>query len=238
MMRRATSAHTPLTLLATALLLAACGGPNLKPEQPGNINLAGAWRLSPAQSENPQALILQLQEKAMRRWQSADESPEFGGDFGPPESGSGAGESERGSSGATDARPPGNRRPRGGGFLVRRYGNALGSRLNGDSLVIEQSANRFVIIRGDSRTSYIPGARSVVGVADGVADQTSGWTGREYVIDVRPQVGPHLTERYGLSADGKLIERVTLTESDLPKLEFTRVYEAGAAPARGFPNSN
>jgi len=58
------------------------------------------------------------------------------------------------------------------------------------------------------------------------------------VIDVRPQVGPHLTERYGLTADGQLIEQVSLTEDGLPKLEFTRVYDAGAAPARALPTSN
>jgi hypothetical protein len=70
-----------------------------------------------------------------------------------------------------------------------------------------------------------------------VADQTSGWKGREYVIDVRPQVGPHVTERYGLTADGQLIEKIWLGGDELPKLEFTRVYEKGVPPARTLPTT-
>ncbi len=124
-------------------------------------------------------------------------------------------------------------------FLRKYYGEALGARLSGNGLIIEQSARRFVIARGDSRRSYTPGGHSVVSVVDGVADQSSGWKGREFVIDVRPQVGPRLTERYGLTAVGQLVEKVTLAEdNDLPGLEFTRVYEPGAAPARPLPTSN
>ena len=105
-------------------------------------------------------------------------------------------------------------------------------------MTIEQSPDRFVIVRGDSRRSYTPGGHSVVSVEDGVADQTSGWKGREYMIDVRPQVGPHLNERFGLTADGKLIEKVSLSEDGLPTLEFTRMYDRGEAPARALPTSN
>ena len=54
-----------------------------------------------------------------------------------------------------------------------------------------------------------PAARSVVSAEGGVADQTSGWKGREYVIRIRAQFGPDVTERYGLSADGKqLVEKL------------------------------
>ncbi len=105
-------------------------------------------------------------------------------------------------------------------------------------MTIEQSPDRFVIVRGDSRRSYTPGGHSVVSVEDGVADQTSGWKGREYLIDVKPQVGPHLTERFGLTADGRLIEKVSLSEAGLPDLEFTRMYERGEAPTRSLPTSN
>lgn len=125
-----------------------------------------------------------------------------------------------------------------GGFIRGRYMDALGPRLTGDSLTIEQSPGRFVIERTGYRRIYTPGGRSVVSVADGVADQTSGWKGREYVIDVRPQVGPRLTERYGLTADGRLMERISLSGDELPKLEFTRVYERGEAPPRPLPTSH
>lgn len=119
------------------------------------------------------------------------------------------------------------------------YEVALGTRLTSEGLSIEQGRDRLVIIRGDSRRSFTPGGHSVVSVADGVADQRSGWAGREYVIEVRPQVGPRVTERYSLSPDGRqLIEKLTLTEEGLPKLEFTRVYDPGAQPERALPGSN
>ncbi len=131
-----------------------------------------------------------------------------------------------------------NRRGGPANFLRARYSNALGERLGADGMTIEQSPDRFVIVRGESRRSYTPGGHSVVSVEDGVADQASGWKGREYMIDVRPQVGPHLNERFALTADGKLVEKVVLEENGLPKLEFTRVYDKGEAPARGLPTSN
>jgi hypothetical protein len=118
------------------------------------------------------------------------------------------------------------------------YEEALGAALTSDSLKIEQSATRFALIRGDDTRSFTPGGDSVVSVADGVADQHSGWSGREYVIEVRPQVGPRVIERYGLGPDGRLVEKFTLTEEGWPKLEFTRVYDPGALTPRALPTSN
>jgi hypothetical protein len=211
----------------------------LEPDVPAGVNLAGSWHLNREASDDPDVLIARLQEKLtqrmsrMREYRSDDVQ---------------AGTSEAGNRrGPNDARPAG-ATAMGGGFRDRRrhrdflrkyYGEALGARLSGNGLIIEQSASRFVIARGDSRRSYTPGGHSVVSVVDGVADQSSGWKGREFVIDVRPQVGPRLTERYGLTAVGQLVEKVTLAEdNDLPGLEFTRVYEPGAAPARPLPTSN
>lgn len=164
-----------------------------------------------------------------------DFDPTGEGPRGPGPEGGGA-RPPQGATSATGGSFYGRRGP--GGFLRAQYTDALGPRLNGDSLTIEQSATRFVIERTESRRIYTPGGRSVVSVAEGVADQTSGWKGREYVIDVRPQVGPRVTERYGLSADGKLVENISLSGDDLPKLEFTRVYERGRAVPRPPPTSN
>ena len=67
----------------------------------------------------------------------------------------------------------------------------------------------------------------------------SGWSGRDYVIEVKPQVGPRVIERYGLSGDNRqLVEKFTLTEEGLPKLEFTRVYVRGIPAPRALPTSN
>jgi hypothetical protein len=223
-----------------ALLSACSSGPRLTSEVPGGVDLSGSWRLNREASEDPQMLIAGLQEKMMKRMRRAPpedmDLPEGGtATHRGPGSGAGQTSSPRTLEGQAMLAPRFRER---GGFLHARYGDALGARLSGDGLVIEQSPSRFVVIRGTSRRTYTPGGHSVVSVADGVADQSSGWKGREFVIDVRPQVGPRLTERYGLSADGHLIEKVSLEEDGLPTLEFTRVYEPGAQPTRDLPSSN
>jgi len=262
--RRAGSAHTrPLVLFVAALTLAlaGCGGPNLVPDTPGGIDLNGQWRLNRAASEDPQALITKLQAKVSKRMRGPEDDfydqlfgDESGGTSGEgrgsggqggdsrESGGPGGGPSGGGQSGGGEVHgaggPGGMRGPSRREVLRTRYTAALGERLSGDTVIIEQSPDRFSITRGDSRRTYTPGGHSVVSVADGVADQTTGWKGREYVIDVRPQVGPHLTERYGLSADGQLVEKVSVREDGLPELEFTRVYERGSPAARLLPTSN
>jgi hypothetical protein len=241
-------------IVASLTTFVACtGGPSLAPETPAGVNLAGSWQLDRNASEDPQALIAQIQQKAVERMRGRrDDMDMESGEVGPQGPGPGGpggagGRGRGGPGGPGDARSPesgaasaggfyGRRGP--GGFIRARYTDALGPRLNGDSLTIEQSATRFVIERTESRRIYTPGGRSVVSVADGVADQSSGWKGREYVIDVRPQIGPRLTERYALTADGRLTEKISLTGDDLPKLEFTRVYTRGPAASRPLPTSN
>jgi hypothetical protein len=161
------------------------------------------------------------------------DGPTSAGPNRAPRGGAERGTSERGGG---DREHAGARR----GRLARLpYEQALGAALTSDSLQIEQSPTRFAIIRGDDKRSFTPGGESVVSVADGVADQHSGWAGGEYVIEVRPQVGPRVIERYGLSADGRqLVEKFTLTDEGWPKLEFTRVYDAGKLTPRDLPTSN
>jgi hypothetical protein len=65
----------------------------------------------------------------------------------------------------------------------------------------------------------------VVSAEGGVGDQTSGWKGREYVIEVKPQQGPLMTEQYGLSPDGKeLLSTLHIASSELPAVTLKRVY--------------
>lgn len=217
---------------ALALTLGACAGGagRLKPETPAGVNLAGTWRLNRAASEDPQAMIERIRNDEMKRMRRA---------YGPPPAEELPDIDEHGN----PRRVQHDDSERGGGrmrFMPRLpYAEALGASLTADTLQIEQSPTRFVLVRGDDRRSYTPGGDSVVSVANGVADQHSGWDGKEYVIEVRPQVGAHVIERYGLSADGhQLVEKVLLTDEGWPKLEFTRVYEPGKLTSRGLPTSN
>jgi hypothetical protein len=198
---------------------------------PTGVDLAGTWRLNRAASDNPQAMIERLNQNRRREHLPpvTEELPEIDEQGNPR------------------PRRPGNleRHAEAGGahpLRFRRkssYASALGAALTSDSLKIEQTPTRFVLIRGEDRRTFTPGGESIVSVAEGIAEQHSGWSGREYVIEVKPQFGPRVIERYGLSADGhQLVERFTLTEEGEPKLEFTRVYDRGALTPRGLPTSN
>jgi hypothetical protein len=235
---------TALALVAVALVACGGGAGRLKPETPAGVNLGGTWRLNRQASQDPQPMLEKIRQdemKRMRRYMRAHEDdPELdpygdstGGERRGPRGGAERGSSERG---GDDRERVGGRHRR---FMQLPYEQALGAALNSDSLTIEQSPTRFTVIREGDKRSFTPGGDSIVSVADGVADQHSGWLGREYVIEVRPQVGPRVIERYGLSADGRqLVEKFTLTDEGWPKLEFTRVYDAGALTPRGLPTSN
>jgi hypothetical protein len=232
-------------LVLSAAALCACGGAGrLAPETPPGVNLAGTWKLNRQASDDPQAMLERMRQKAMKHMRPRDDGElddELPGDDEPDDRTPSAGtrrmprgEGEHGTGQSMGQHGGRN------GFMPRfSYAQALAPQLNTDGLTIEQTPSRLVFIRGGWRRSFTPGAHSVVSVAEGVADQNSGWKGRDYVIEVKPQVGPRVIERYGLSADNRqLVERITLTEDGLPKLEFTRVYEPGSLSPRDLPTSN
>jgi hypothetical protein len=70
---------------------------------------------------------------------------------------------------------------------------------------------------------------------NGVADQATGWSGKGYVVNIKPQLGPLVVEEYELSADGKqLIVKAHIGPFELSKVNLTRVYDATGAVV---PNS-
>jgi hypothetical protein len=234
------------TMMLTAAALCGCVGTRLTPETPPGVNLAGDWMLDRQASQNPQVMIDQIDAAFRKRMRRA--GPPMGpldeidaGEVDEPEHGGSTGGPIQ-TSGRHAGAPPG---AEAGSGHVRRfmrrpsYEIALGPQLHVDRLTIEQSPTRLVFSRGEWRRTFTPGGQSVVSVADGVADQRSGWSGRDYVIELKPQVGARVVERYSLSADNRqLVERFTLTDEGLPKLEFTRVYVRGTPPTRALPTSN
>jgi hypothetical protein len=243
--RLAWPARSLLALVLTAAALSGCGGARLVPDTPPGVNLAGSWVLDAQASQNPQAMIDEIQKAMMKRMRRAGPMDSMDSTDAPDESDDTGGADPRGPAPAAGRRHAG--APPGAGasgprrvFQYRSpYEIALGAQLHVDRLTIEQSPTRLVFSRGDWRRSFTPGGQSVVSVAEGVADQRSGWSGRDYVIELKPQVGPRILERYGLSADNRqLVEHFTLSDEGLPKLEFTRVYVRGTPPPRALPTSN
>jgi len=102
----------------------------------------------------------------------------------------------------------------------------------GDFLTVRQAPGEFELDYGGVRRSFTPGQRSVVSTVDGgVGDQTSGWKGSEYVILMRSQMGPEVTESYHLSKDGRLVDKLHIGSAELSAVELTRIYDPSTEAA-------
>jgi hypothetical protein len=241
-MRLAHHGHAPVALvcaLFAAVALTGCLGSRLKPESQPGVHLAGIWKLNRAASDDPQKIIdalrTEAEKKILRAMNAAPSSGVYGGGGGQ---GQGQGRRRGGNNSSSepeDLMPQG---PAFGGDPLRNSPtmHALRDVLNrGDYLTIRQAPEQVSFDYGSVSRSYTPGGRSVVSSETGVADQTSGWDGRQYVINIRPQLGPAIVEEYGLSPDGKqLIVKTRIGPFELQKVSLTRVYDAATAVV---PNS-
>ena len=215
--------HFALLVAGVAVSVAfwGCAGNRLSPEPASGVSLAGSWKLDHAASDDPQKLLAQMRAEAfkiIRRHQAAVAAQ--------------AGMRSRGRQDQDvipDEDPlfapgPDGRRP----DPLQRSPMAqvvMATVARGDFLAVRQSSNELVFDYGTSRRSFKPGARSVVSTETGVGDQTSGWKGGEYVIQVKGQLGPNVTESYGQSPDRReLIDKLHIGAEELPAVNLTRIY--------------
>jgi hypothetical protein len=199
------------TLLTAILALAACSTVgDLSGTAPQGVDLAGTWRLNRAASDDPSKLVQKVRARH-RREPPASELPGSDDDDLPPV--------------GTEPRERGNERRRGRGT----GGEFLNEVASGRGLLrIEQRATEVVISNGVRTRKLTPGGHSVVSAANGVADQSSGWKGGEFVVETSGRDRPTIVERYSLSADRKqLTVAVKINgRGQLPNLDFKRVYDA------------
>jgi hypothetical protein len=231
--------HASMLLLAASAALAGCaGGP--KAAAPPGVMLAGNWKLNHSASDDPQKVIAKMRAQAWKivaRAGAVEESPRAGrggrgaaGSAQSPDVNPVLGPDDAGAAGGHGAPRP---------DLLRHSPmmHELAALLaRGDYLAVRQSAEQFVLDYGSIVRSYTPGAHSVVSAEMGVADQVSGWDGREYVIQIKAQLGPNVVEKYGLSSDGKqLIEKLRIGPAELPAVDLKRVYDRTGETAPRAP---
>jgi hypothetical protein len=217
-----------LACVAAAAALAGCAGTGFAPEPPAGASLAGAWKLDHAASDDPQKLLDQMRAQAfkiIRRQLQQQQAAAMqrpgprGGQGGSQQSDDQMAEEE-----ALLAPGPGGRQP--DPLLRSPMAHIITETVaRGDFLTVHESPGEFVLDYGTSERSFTPGGRSVVSAEGGVGDQTSGWKGREYVIEIKAQLGPVVTETYGLSADRRqLVEKLHIGGGELPAVNLTRIY--------------
>jgi hypothetical protein len=232
-----------------AAALAGCGGlAGLKSDPSQAVDLSGSWVLDRAASDDPQKVLDKLRPKVDSS-HPGDASPDDG--VGPTGD----------DTGQSGGQPP-NGSPRGGrrGRSQRSEGDApaptvyrgsdaithnpvirmlMSDLARGEHLTVRQAPDEFSLDYGITVRTFTPGGKSVIGADWGVADQVSGWKGKEYVIETKPQSGVAAVEKYGLSPDGRhLIEQLRLGGSGYPVAELKRVYDHTDKPlTRAVPSN-
>jgi hypothetical protein len=241
-------AGTVLCLLLVAPLAGCVGGRFAATAAPG-VSLAGAWKLNRATSDDPQKVIERMRAEALRR--IGRRTPQ---QVAVPRRGARGGATAGAAQGDTqDGTQQDFGEPDDSASHAARTGLRFDPLLHSqmmhvlaaalarcDFLTLRSGAGEVVFDYGTSVRNFTPGQHSVVSAEGGVGDQVSGWSGRDYVITVRAQLGPDVVERYALSADGKhLIETLRIGPAELPVINLTRVYDPTSETApRHLPTND
>lgn len=198
------------TLRASAVLvcalgaLAGCASSRLSSEPPPGVRLAGDWKLDAAHSDDLGVALQQLREqshKARREMRDREAAGAAAQSEGPQQGGLSIGP----------------------GPQVSAMDELLSNVPQGDYLTISASAAAFTVTSGDSSNQYTPGQESEISAQQGDAQQISGWKGADYVIDTRPQWGPEIIQSYGLTKDGQLLMKLSLSGPGI-RFTFNRLY--------------
>jgi len=211
-------------LCAAATLLPGCAGSRLAETAPPGVNLAGAWKLDHHASDDPQKILDHMRAQALRILghppQAVLAMPAHAGKPGHA--------TAQNPDAAADAvlAPPATLGPHFDPLQHSPMAHIIMTSVaRGDFLTVRQGPGEFVLDYGGSRRTFTPGQHSVVSAEGGVGDQTSGWKGGEYVIEVKGQQGPAVTEEYGLSSDGRqLVAKLHIASAELPAVSLRRVY--------------
>jgi hypothetical protein len=216
-------------LLCAVTALSGCAT-RMAAAPPAGVSLAGAWKIDHGAGDDPQKTLDQMRAQAYKiisRQQSASASAPPPAPRPGTRGGNSGMQSQSGDEDFAPAPPPvgpGGRRP----DPLQRSPMAhviMKCIARGDLLTIRQRPGEFVLDYGTSVRSFTPGAHSVVSAEGGVGDQMSGWDGHAYVIKVKAQSGPDVSEEFSLSADGKqLLYKLHIGTEELPAVTLTRVY--------------
>jgi hypothetical protein len=238
-----------LVVVLAAGMLSGCGIARMDEAPSKPVDMSGSWALDASASDDPKPLLDKLRPKPVsnRGW---GPPPDDGtglppDDTGPPNGGQqggggGGGQRRRGGGGGGQGQPQLAYRNNNDAFT---HGNVI-KMLQADlaragAITIRQAPDQFTIDYGSGVRSFTPGSISVVSASWGVADQSSGWKGRDFVIQVKPQTGVASYERYTLSEDGqRLSEELQLGGGEYPSIKLKRVYKRTTHPLpRAVPNN-
>ncbi|HUX74321.1 MAG TPA: hypothetical protein VMV25_10575 [Steroidobacteraceae bacterium] len=200
--------------ILTSLIIAGCAHQPLAAVPPAGVDLSGHWRLNSADSDDPQRLVQSIGGGA-------------GADAADQDNGGGAGDSGEGD----DRRPVAQRRGPANGERATMSFGAIGDALQwpGNDLVIKQLGGVVAFTSEGESHVYQPASsspRRTRGADHRRSGGTCGWSGKRLIVNVTPDEGPALEERYQESADGRrLIQQITPAGGNSRGLMLIRVWD-------------
>jgi hypothetical protein len=225
-------------LLGAGAALSGCAT-QFAADPPPGASLAGNWKVDHGAGDDPQKILDQMRAQAYKIVARQQQQQQAAAARPPTRGGAGSPPDAMGTEDLATPLPSGGHRP--DPLLRSPMAHIIMTSIDrGDFLTVRQGPGEFVLDYGASQRSFTPGGHSVVSAEGGVGDQTSGWKGRTYVIHVKAQLGPDVTEEYSLSPDGKqLLAKLHIGTAELPAVTLTRVYNptSEAAPRR-LPSSD
>lgn len=201
----------PLCAAFLTLTLVGCASQRLSSTAPPGLRLSGNWALDPAAGDDIGQAVARLRsqiDKALHLAQRARRESALGDDM-PRRRETPRGDSDETSTGGGGQAPApvesGGAPPPGAALVQEFLSNVPGSHLK-----ITVAPGSFSVVSENASQQYSTGVRTAVELGAVNAEQRSGWQGRKYIIDTRPEWGPALTQSYGLAPDGSLVATVRL----------------------------
>jgi hypothetical protein len=215
--------------LVVGLLLLGCASvKSYEADESQGANFAGTWRLNAPASDDPRQALEKLRPRRAYNTSAGAPQQEHRRRGQPP----GQGSQQDATAVPEDLAGP-EMRP----SPIPLIPNI--DVLRNEVLSIKQRPDAFVIDYGITARSYTPGVKSVVSVPGGVGDQSTGWKGKDFVIDIRSQLGLQMTQIYSISNKNgrQLVIKIHLAGTGIPTLNLTRVYDpTGAETPRSLPS--
>jgi hypothetical protein len=213
------------TALACLWITVLAGCSSLSTHPPRTTDLSGDWQLNQSLSDDPQALM-----RAHRQQQG------FGHGGGHHHGGM-PGMGGMGGMGMPHLDGPGTTSS-GGGYGGGSYGGGRGGGMGPhrgsnneflarpDKLSIKQDAGELHLVADGVPTDYTYGDKVMASVQNGAAERTSGWKGKDFVVNYDVKDGPKASRSYQLSEDGKRLTMTTqVSGARFPDIKFHSVYE-------------
>ncbi len=190
--------------------------------------LTGDWRLNEASSGRVNVAVADLQSQLLKLTGQSHPSPAVRAAGPTPHSSAGRSSGQQATAIVVSA-------PRTGANLVEEF---LAHVPEGNDLALRVAPGVFTQQTGAGSEQCTPGVLLAVTLGHVGADEICGWNGRAFVVRIKPEYGPTLTERYALAPTGELVLTLRLAGGGLDVRLVRRYRRTSRPPPSPLPTGD